>query len=359
MRRLRILLLPFSWLYALIVAVRNLAYDVGWFKQTSFPLPVIVIGNLDIGGAGKSPMTEYLIRKLKDRYHLATLSRGYGRKTTGYVVGGSHATASEIGDEPAQFKQKFPAVTVAVCEKRVIGVERLRSNHELVLLDDAFQHRAIKPGLSILLFDYSRIFEPHWLLPAGNLRECSSGRKRADMLVVSKCPENLDRKNQLRIIQRIQPFAHQSVFFTTICYGNLQDTAGQLDADAVIDAQTTVFILTGIANPDSLLREIGRFTTHIIHHNYPDHHQFSLKNITKLVKEFTTLPSPKKMIITTEKDAQRLRDKSLFNDLRSIPIWVLPITIEFLNEEGDHFDQLIENYVRKHTTHHTLYSKPD
>ncbi|MGV8877594.1 MAG: tetraacyldisaccharide 4'-kinase [Sphingobacteriaceae bacterium] len=359
MKRLRILLLPFSWLYALIVTIRNLAYDAGWFKQTSFTLPVIVIGNLDIGGAGKSPMTEYLIRKLKDRYRLATLSRGYGRKTTGYLVAASHATASEIGDEPAQFKQKFPAVTVAVCEKRVIGVERLRSDHELILLDDAFQHRAIKPGLSILLFDYSRIFEPHWLLPAGNLRERFCGRKRADVLVVSKCPENLDRDNQLRMIQRMAPFTHQSVFFSRICYGNLQHIAGQPGADAVIDAQTTVFILTGIANPDPLLKEIGRSTAHIIHHNYPDHHQFSLKNITKLVREFTALPSWKKMIITTEKDAQRLRDKLLFNDLRSMPVWVLPITIEFLNEEGDHFDQLIENYVRKHTTHHTLYSKPD
>lgn len=359
MKRIRTLLLPFSWLYALVVGVRNLAYDAGWFKQTSFPLPVIAIGNLDIGGAGKSPMTEYLIRKLKDRYHLATLSRGYGRETSGYLVAGSHTTAHEIGDEPAQFKQKFPAVTVAVCEKRVVGVERLKPDHELILLDDAFQHRAIKPGLSILLFDYSRIFEPHWLLPAGNLRESFSGRKRADIMVVSKCPKDLDRENQLRIIQRIRPFAHQSVFFTAIRYGNLQDISGQPAGDVRIDAQTTVFLLTGIANPSPLLQEIGRFTSHVIHHNYPDHHQFTLKNIVKLVKEFTDLASPKKMIITTEKDAQRLRDESLFNGLMPLPVWVLPITIEFLNEEGDHFDQLIQNDVRKHTTHHTLYSKSD
>lgn len=352
MKLIRLLLLPFSWLYGIITALRNLAYDIGWFKQTRFNIPLIAIGNLDIGGAGKSPMTEYLIRFLKEHYRLATLSRGYGRKTKGYRIAAVGSKAQEIGDEPAQFKQKFPDITVAVCEKRVIGAERLKADHEVILLDDAFQHRAIKPGLSILLFDYSRIMEPHWLLPAGNLREGFSGRKRADILVIGKCPATLPPGMKQDIIQRVKPYSHQQIFFTDIRYENFQNLTGQPIQNKKIDAQTAVFILTGIANPKPLLQEIESYTPTIIHHNYPDHHQFTLKNISKLAQEFKALSTTKKLIITTEKDAQRLQDQQLITSLQSLPIMVLPISIHFLDNKGDDFDQLIENYVRKHTAHH-------
>ena len=192
MKYLRLLLLPFSWLYGLVVIIRNAFYDAGIYSSRSFDIPVISVGNLDVGGAGKSPMTEYLIRLLRPNFKLATLSRGYGRKTQGYLVADVDAKAALVGDEPAQFKHKFRDITVAVCEKRVIGIEKLSYAHQVIILDDAYQHRAVKPGLSILLFDYGRINEPRLMLPAGNLREPFSGRKRADVVVVSKCPLDMD-----------------------------------------------------------------------------------------------------------------------------------------------------------------------
>jgi tetraacyldisaccharide 4'-kinase len=351
MKLFRILLLPFSWVYGLVVAIRNFIYDVGWKKQTSFDLPVIVVGNLDVGGSGKTPMTEYLIRLLKDKYKLATLSRGYGRKTSGYIEAGFNASASQIGDEPAQFKQKFPEITVAVCESRVTGVSNLKKEHELVLLDDAFQHRALQPGFSLVLFEYSRVFKPHWLLPAGNLRESFNGRKRADMLVVSKCPPMLKADEQERILKRLKPYPHQQVFFTSIQYGPLEDLSGNREQE-LPDAETTVYLLTGIANPKPLWNEIAAWTSRIRHHNYPDHHQFSLKNITKLVSEFEGDKSLKKIIVTTEKDAQRLREQDMMKAMEHLPLFVQPIAISFLNNSADQFDHLINNYARKYTTHH-------
>ena len=217
MKYLRWLLVPFSLLYcSLVVIIRNYCYDAGLLKSTSFPTkPVISVGNLDVGGAGKSPMTEYLIRLLKDKYKLATLSRGYGRKTKGYLT--ATATATNLGDEPAQYKAKFPDITVAVCEKRVEGIQKLLPDHGVILLDDAFQHRAVSPGLSILLLDYNRLGEPHLLLPAGNLREPFSGRWRAQVIVVTKCPATLSDDEKSTAAQRIEPLPYQKVFYSTHC----------------------------------------------------------------------------------------------------------------------------------------------
>lgn len=249
---LRWLLFPFSLLYGLVVVIRNWCFNAGILKSREFDLPVIAVGNLDVGGAGKSPMTEYLIRLLKGNYKLATLSRGYGRKTKGFLLADAPAQAWDIGDEPAQFKNKFPNVTIAVAEKRVEGIEQLQSSHDLIILDDAYQHRAVKPGFSILLFDYNRIREPRLLLPAGNLREPFAGRKRADIIVISKCPAALERKDQFELQKRVKPFPNQAVFFTSISYLPLQDINGQA-TDSVIDDTTTVFLLTGIANASPFL----------------------------------------------------------------------------------------------------------
>jgi tetraacyldisaccharide 4'-kinase len=353
MKYLRWLLLPFSLLYGLVVMMRNWFYDAGLFTSRSFNIPVIAVGNLDVGGAGKSPMTEYLIRLLKADHRLATLSRGYGRQTKGFLTATAAATATEIGDEPAQFKQKFPDVTVAVCEKRVIGIEQLLPQHDLVILDDAYQHRAVKPGFSILLFDYNRLNEPHLLLPAGNLREPFSGRYRADIFVVSKCPSELTVHQQEQAIGRLQPLNYQQVFFTAISYLPLQDMRG-LHINEEIDTDTTVFLLTGIANAQPLLQYINSLTSHVIHHNYPDHHQFSLKNIAKLVTDFNNCQASKKVIITTEKDAQRLREPLLQPQIKNLDIWVLPIGIRFLNNGQQQFNQTVHQYVRQYTTHHGL-----
>jgi len=365
MKYLRLLLFPFSLIYGLVVIIRNWCYDIGIFKSRKFFIPVIAVGNLDVGGAGKSPMTEYLIRLFKSNYKLATLSRGYGRQTTGFISSNiihddhgkrlSRLTAADrMGDEPAQFHQKFPDVTVAVCEDRVKGIKELQTNHNLIILDDAYQHRAVKPGLNILLFDYNRINEPRLLLPAGNLREPFSGRKRANIIIISKCPEMLSANEQSAVLRRIRPLDKQRVFFTSIAYQPLQNLEGE-PASVRLGDDTTLFLLTGIANAGPLLQHIKKYTQRIIHHNYPDHHRFSLKNITKLADEFSACASKNKVIITTEKDAQRLVEHELLPVMKQLPVLVLPIGIEFLNGAQQQFDQFVINYVREYTEHHQVH----
>jgi len=345
MKYLRLLLFPFSLIYGLVIIMRNWLYDTGAFKSYAYKVPIISVGNLEVGGAGKSPMTEYLIRLFKNDYKLATLSRGYGRNTKGYLTATATATATQIGDEPAQFKHKFPDITVAVCEKRVDGIRQLLPHHNLIILDDAYQHRAVKPGFSILLFDYRNVDKPHLLLPAGNMREPFSGRWRADMLVVSKCPETLALDEQNKLISHLKPLGYQEVFFTSITYQPLQDLGGNA-TNRAIDTDTTIFLLTGIANAEPLIQHLKKYTSNIIHHNYPDHHQFSLKNISKLAGEFSACEAQKKMVITTEKDAQRLQEQELQPLVKQLPISVLPIGIMFLNNGQQQFDQLLTNYVR-------------
>ena len=219
MKLLRLLLFPISILYGLGVILRNLAYDFGIFKACKFQLPVISVGNLSVGGSGKSPMTEYLVRLLKDKYKIATLSRGYGRKTSGFRTVDTDSSSFDSGDEPLQFKRKFADVTVAVCENRVKGIQQLERNHELIIMDDAFQHRAVKPGLSILLFEYSSLLQNQWLLPSGNLREPLWAINRADILVVSKCPEKMSREQQDALANR---FKTKRLFFSFLKYGHLK-----------------------------------------------------------------------------------------------------------------------------------------
>jgi tetraacyldisaccharide 4'-kinase len=350
MKYLRLLLFPFSIIYGVIILIRNWLYDAGLFKSYQFKTPVIVIGNLAIGGAGKSPMTEYLIRLFKTDHTLATLSRGYGRKTKGYILATTDDTAETIGDEPAQFKQKFADITVAVCEERVHGIQQLIPQHNLILLDDAYQHRAVKPGLSILLFDYNSLSEPQLVLPAGNLREPFTGRWRADMIIISKCRDDLSSAEQQKIVDIIEPLPYQQLYFTSIAYQELQDMNGNA-ASTLIDKNTTVFLLTGIAKPQPLLQHLKNYTSDIIHHNYPDHHSYSLKNITKLADDFTACKSEKKIIITTEKDAQRLRVPELLQIVNKLPVLVMPIGVKFLNDDSESFDQSVKNYVRQYTEH--------
>lgn len=355
---LRYLLLPFSWIYGLVIITRNYFYDAGIFKSKKFDLPVIVVGNLEVGGAGKSPMTEFLIKVLKPQYKIAVLSRGYGRQTKGFFYAGKNSTAKTVGDEPAQFKQKFPEITVAVCESRVAGAEKLEPDHDLILLDDAFQHRALTPGFSILLFDYGKLNQPHFLLPAGNYREHFSGRKRADVIVISKCPPDLSAEKQQQIRGAMLFLPHQNLFFTSIVYLPFQTffTSG----DAVFTgSKSTLFLLTGIANPKPLLQYLRKQSAAVVQYKYPDHHQFTIKNISKLVADFAACASNKKAIITTEKDAQRLQEPALQKLLAGLPVLIAPIGIAFLDNTGQNFEQIVENYVRKYQKNNRLYTKPD
>ena len=341
---IRLLLLPFSVVYGIVVILRNKCYDLGFFKSTRFDLPVICVGNLVVGGSGKSPVTEYLVHLLAD-YKIAILSRGYGRETKGFLYADETATARSIGDEPLQFYHKFPQVTVAVCEDRVKGINQLKQNHDLILLDDAYQHRRLNPGFSILLFEFQKLLKPQFLLPAGNMREPFGGYQRADVLLVTKSPAGISTAQRNQCTRKFGKDAEENLFFSGIQYGNLTGlfTGEQLNAE-VLDYKK-IFLLTGIANPKPLLDYLGQFSAGIVHHDYPDHHSFSSGNLSKLVEAFHQDPAKEKIIITTEKDAQRLFDVTIKELLLDLPVFYLPINIVIEADHKDKFDQKILKYV--------------
>ena len=353
MKKFRLLLLPFSFVYGLGVMARNLAFDLGIMKSREFELPVISVGNLSVGGSGKSPMTEYLIRLLKPKYKVATLSRGYGRKSKGFRFVELTSSSSDSGDEPLQFKRKFNDITIAVCENRVEGIKRLEKDHQLIILDDAFQHRSVRPGLSLLLFDYNEIFKFKILLPAGNLREPVWEMDRADFIVVTKTPPLLDLSDRKHILENLNLRSQQHIFFSYLKYGNLIPLNSKMEVRALLSIKVTaqVILLTGIANPAPLLYELGGYTQHITHHSYPDHHNFSQKNISKLVSSFNRLSGDDKLIITTEKDAQRLGSKEIKELLDSLPVYYLPVEAEIHEPEKAQFNEFIEKYAAEFTTH--------
>lgn len=349
MRFIRLLLFPFSFLYGLVIILRNLAYDYNLLKSSKYTIPIISVGNLTVGGAGKSPVTAYLAKMLRTNHKLAILSRGYGRETRGFLLVDTHASSKETGDEPLQFKHQFPDITVAVCESRAAGIQQLKKTHELILMDDAYQHRSVTPGLSILLFDFKKLFHPQWLLPTGDLREPLWGRKRADIILVTKTPTNLSQQDRIRSLSKINPYPHQQVFFSYLAYGNLQqleDTSLIRPLDS-ITSSTQILVLTGIANADPLLQKLKQYSDNIHHHEYPDHHAFSKKNIFKLVSAYHSLTATDKLMITTEKDAQRLKDPSFKMLLNGLPLYYLPVQAMIHDPDKQKFDGLIETFVIK------------
>ena len=331
-------------------------YDSGIFHSERFSVPVICIGNLVVGGAGKSPMVEYIIRLLKDKARVAVLSRGYGRQTKGFRMVEPDDQVANTGDEPLQFKKKFDDVTVAVAEKRVEGINELKDKHDVIVLDDAFQHRAVQAGLTILLFDYNRLNDFFLMLPAGNLREPFSNRKRSNIMVISKCPTQLSANEREKIIKRVKPLSNQSLFFSYLDYGNLisLDTKKEKQLSKITN-DTTIFLLTGIANPQPLRDKLEGFSDAIIHHDYPDHHNFSKRNITKLADEFKSCTSNKKLIITTEKDSQRLHSGTSSELLKDLPVYYLPISTKIHQPDEARFNALIENYVAEYIQHNSIH----
>ena len=346
---LRLLLLPFSAIYGLVVLIRNKLYDFGIFKQTSFDLPVICVGNLVVGGSGKSPVTEYLIHLLAGR-RIAVLSRGYGRKTRGYLLADQYATAITIGDEPMQFYNKFPDITVAVCEDRVKGINILKQHHDVIILDDAFQHRRVKPGLSILLFEFQKLLRPQFLLPAGNLREPFGGYHRAQVLLVTKGPSVITDRQRSACADKFDSESRQRVSFSYLTYHDLVHlTLPEKRSCDSISPTTSIFLLTGIANPVPLMAHLRQYSHMIYHHNYPDHHHFSIKDISLLIKSYQNSPSVDKVIITTEKDAQRLITNTFKELLLNLPVFYLPVKIALTEEDRTTFDQKILDYVSSTT----------
>jgi tetraacyldisaccharide 4'-kinase len=253
LRSFRILLFPFAILYGLILRVRNFMYDQHWLKSTSFNLPIINVGNLSVGGTGKSPMVDYLVNMLKEQYHLGTISRGYKRRSEGYLLANDTTTAVEIGDEPMQFHLRHPDIAVAVGEERIVAVPQLlydRPDTQLIILDDAFQHRAITPGFNILLTDYSNLYTRDFYLPTGDLRDNLSSAARAQIILVTKCPRDLGETEKQQIIQELKPLPHQTVLFTCIHYGRLYHIVRQSPSDLSKDAE--ILLVCGIANPGPL-----------------------------------------------------------------------------------------------------------
>lgn len=342
LKYLRLLFFPFALLYGMVVMLRNKLYDWGIFKSVKFDLPVICIGNVVVGGAGKTPTTEYLVRLLAD-YKVAILSRGYGRKTKGFLLADANATAATIGDEPMQYYQKFPEVTVAVCEDRVKGINQLKDTHDVILLDDAFQHRAVKAGFNILLFDFASFMHWQFLLPMGNLREPFNAYKRANALLVTKAPASLNEEVKADLRKGFNLNAEQTLSFSAIKYGELMPVFEAQKQE--ITASTTVFLLTGIANPKPLVKYLEGFSPHIESFEFPDHYKFSREDIKKLAKAFNEHSSTEKIIITTEKDSQRLLADDLRDLLLNLPIFYLPIQIDLASTDKQTFDKNILDYV--------------
>jgi tetraacyldisaccharide 4'-kinase len=346
------MLFPFSFLYGVIIIIRNKCFDWGLLKSFHFDLPVICVGNLAVGGSGKTPVTEYLV-DLLGGYQIAILSRGYGRETKGFYLADESSTAASIGDEPLQYFRKFPGITVAVCEDRVHGIRLLERDHDLIILDDAYQHRRVRAGYSILLFDYSSFSKWQWLLPTGNLREPIWGYKRADTILITKSPATPDpaKRQQLR-----KKFGHAPVGFSFIRYKDLTPVyAGAPAAVPMFSAKAKVYLLTGIANTKPLLDYLGGRFSQVVPHSYGDHHRFSIQDIASLVEAFNRDPSTEKLIITTEKDAQRLLDVRIKELLLNLPVFYQAIAVEISAEDRTHFNEKILNYVSSRTRNRTIY----
>lgn len=354
-------LLPLAWLYGAGVRLRNFLFDKGILRQHSFPVPVICIGNLTVGGTGKTPHTEYLIRLLRPEYQVAVLSRGYKRKSKGFVLGNPETPIEEVGDEPYQMLHKFPDVYVAVDANRCEGIRRLTDGRtapgtRVILLDDAFQHRYVKPGVNILLTDYNRLVTRDWLLPAGRLREPLEGKRRADIILVTKCPVSLSTEEREALRKEIAPMRKQSLFFTTLVYGRLQAlfvASPERRLESLADEH--VLLLTGIASPASLIGKLSEYTPYVTPLTFPDHHAFDIHDMQRIRAAFETLPQGKRIIVTTEKDAARLiGHPDMGPDLTPF-IYVLPIEVSFLDEEEKNmFNQHIIEYVRENSRDSSL-----
>ena len=337
MNILRKILFPFAILYGFITSFRNFLFDKGILKSYSFDLPIIAVGNLSVGGTGKTPQIEYLIRLLSPTNKIATLSRGYKRKSEGFVLADATSNAENLGDEPFQFYQKFPNILVAVDANRKNGIEQLMkiSKPHIILLDDAFQHRKVKAGFYILLTAYNDLYADDFILPTGNLRESRSGAERADIVVVTKCPADLSEKEKNVIERKLQLESKQQLFFTSIAYDEfIFSEEKQLLVSEIKNSEKV--LLAGIAKPEPFFDYLKNENDTIL--TYPDHHHFSEKDILEIKEK-----AKGKIIITTEKDFVRLK-----GNIPSEQLFYLPIKSEFLQNQ-EIFNQTILSYVENNS----------
>jgi tetraacyldisaccharide 4'-kinase len=358
-------LLPLSWLYGVGVGFRNMLFEMGILKSRSFNVPVISVGNITVGGTGKTPHVEYLIRLLKDNYKVAVLSRGYKRKSHGFLQADENATVRDIGDEPFQMKTKFPDITIAVDNKRTRGITQLTSGDQdsqpdVILLDDAFQHRYVKPGINIMLVDYHRLIIYDKLLPSGRLREPVKSKDRADIVIITKCPTDMKPMEYRVITKAMSLYPYQQLFFSTHEYEPLRPAFQNNQTNRSIQSLQNhhVLLLSGIASPEQMFIDLQERAGQITPLSFSDHHNFSKKDIMQINEVFAGLPSPK-VIITTEKDETRLLNTEGLSDEVKRSLYVLPVRIRFMLDQEETFNKNIISYVRKNSRNSILAKGKD
>lgn len=359
---LRILLLPFALLYELVISFRHFLFNVGVLPSKSFDVPVIGVGNLSLGGTGKTPHTEYIVQLLKEQYRVAVLSRGYKRKSKGFVLANSTSSFEDIGDEPMQYRQDFGKdVVVAVDSNRCRGVSNLlkmKTPPEAIILDDALQHRFIKPGLTLLLTDYRRLYTDDFVLPVGRLRDIKASAKRADIIIVTKTDKILSPIVRRLIIEKIQPRPHQKVYFSYISYGSPVKFPS-LEKSRFNARYSTIILFNGIANPYPLKDYLRYLCRELITLDFPDHHEYKEKDIRLIRQTWDKQFTRSKLIVTTEKDAMRLINSPYLSHLKGLPVVYLPIEVKFHKQDEKIFKNQILSYVRENQRNSPVHSIED
>lgn len=356
----KILLFPFAVIYGIITALRNFLYDWKILSSKSFDVHTICVGNLAVGGTGKTPHVEYLIHLLKNEMKLAVLSRGYKRKSTGFIHATNSSSINDIGDEPLLYKTKNPDLDVCVDGNRVNGVKNILAFSEppkVIILDDAYQHRALNCELKIIISEYTNVFINDCMMPAGYLRESKRGINRADIVIISKTPERTSAVEMRNLSKDLKLLAHQQLFFSWLKYGELY---GFQNPNETINTLNDLFryriiLFTGIGNPTPMVTYLKEYSSDVKHIPFSDHHQFTINDIDDIRAELDAIEGGNKIVITTEKDAMRLRNGDLQDLANTLPLYVLPIEIDF-KDKTQEFNETIINYVRTNKFYHKKYS---
>ena len=345
------------------VNFRNMLFNLNILRTREFEVPVISVGNITVGGTGKTPHTEHLIALLSKKFDVAVLSRGYKRKSRGFLMVEASSTVKQVGDEPKQIKVKFPSVMVAVDEKRVRGIEKILELSErrpdIIILDDAFQHRYVTPSINILLIDFSRMITEDDLLPLGRLREPASNRDRANIIIVTKCPREIKPIDERIITKDLHIWPYQDLYFSRIKYGLLTPVFPEkvTEEKFCIDQDTGILLLTGIANPQTLRDKLLKMTKSVVSASYADHYQFVLKDMAAIAIQFASMTATKKIIVTTEKDTFRIQEIENLPEIIGANLYYIPIEIRFINQTENEFDKKILKYVGENKSNFELHSR--